>query len=65
MTFDTWWDSLSTREQNMIGLHTAKFIWGDASQAQREIDAELCEKLGIEGYGSLAIAASIRKGKNA
>lgn len=60
MTFDQWWDSLSTREQNMIGINNAKFIWAEASQAQRELDAALCEKLGIEGYGSLAIAAAIR-----
>jgi hypothetical protein len=27
---------------------------------EREVDALLCEQLGAEGYGSLAIAAAIR-----
>jgi hypothetical protein len=31
-----------------------------AIQAEREADALLCEQLGAEGYGSLAIAAAIR-----
>ena len=35
-----------------------------AQAAEREANALLCEQLGAEGYGSLAIAAAIRlKGK--
>lgn len=33
-----------------------------ARQLQRESDAKLCEDMGIEGYGTLAIAAAIRAG---
>lgn len=61
MTFDQWWATLTPKEQLLLGLNNAKFVWQQASQAQRKLDAALCEKLGIEGYGSLAIAAAIRK----
>lgn len=38
-----------------------KMIGDNIRSEQREADALLCEKLGIEGYGSLAIAAAIRQ----
>ena len=60
MTFDQWWATLTPKEQLLLGLNNAKFVWQQSSKAQRELDAALCEKLGIEGYGSLAIAAAIR-----
>jgi len=30
MTFDDWWDKLSTREQREIGKHNAMFVWKSA-----------------------------------
>ena len=60
MSFDKWWSTITPKEQLLLGLNNAKFVWQQACQSQRELDALLCEKLGIEGYGSLAIAAAIR-----
>jgi hypothetical protein len=60
MSFDKWWATITPKEQLLLGLNNAKFVWQQACQSQRELDALLCEKLGIEGYGSLAIAAAIR-----
>jgi hypothetical protein len=60
MNFDKWWSTITPKEQLLLGLNNAKFVWQQACQSQRELDASLCEKLGIEGYGSLAIAAAIR-----
>jgi hypothetical protein len=36
----------------------------DAIAAERSLMAELVEQMGIEGYGTLAIAAAIRAGHN-
>lgn len=33
MNFDQWWATLSTREQQMIGVNTAKYIWQSAVQS--------------------------------
>lgn len=35
MTFDEWWDNLSTREQRSIGEHNARFVWESARQNQQ------------------------------
>ena len=36
-----------------------------AQAARREACAELCEQMGMNGYGTLAIAAAIRQGMGA
>jgi hypothetical protein len=43
MTFDQWWNLLTTREQNMIGKNNAKFVWEEAAAAEREACAKKCD----------------------
>jgi hypothetical protein len=64
MTFDRWWNLLTTREQSVIGKNNARFVWDEAVQSEREECAKLVEKAGIDGYGTLAAAAIIRKGES-
>lgn len=33
MKFETWWDTLTPKEQNVIGLNNARFVWTAASNA--------------------------------
>ena len=40
MNFDAWWDTLTTKEQNVIGLNNARFVWNAASLAA----ARACEQ---------------------
>ena len=30
MKFDAWWSTLTTKEQNMIGVNNARFVWSSA-----------------------------------
>lgn len=39
--------------------------WLQKERELREQMADLCERLGMQGYGSLAIAAAIRGGRQA
>lgn len=39
MTFDQWWDTLTIKEQTVIGKNNARFVWGQACEAC----AQACE----------------------
>ena len=39
MTFDQWWDTLTIKEQTVIGRNNAKFVWQQACEAC----AQACE----------------------
>lgn len=60
MTFEKWWETLTPQEHKVIGRTNAEYVWECATKAQREQDALQCELMGVEGYGTLAIAAAIR-----
>lgn len=36
------------------------YAWDEATKAEREACAKVCEQAGVEGYGTLAAAAMIR-----
>lgn len=42
MTFEQWWATLSPREQNMIGVNNARFVWQQAFEVCAQI-AETAE----------------------
>lgn len=59
MTFDEWWGTLTTKEQNMIGVNNARFIWSSAC----EECAKLCQwRTGIQHVDAAidTCAAAIR-----
>lgn len=33
MTFDQWWDTLTIKEQTVIGKNNAKFVWQQALES--------------------------------
>lgn len=43
MTFDQWWDKLSTQEQKVIGRNNAKFVWDSACHEERTSCAKKCD----------------------
>lgn len=36
MTFEEWWASLTEKEQRVIGINNAKFVWQKACEACAE-----------------------------
>jgi hypothetical protein len=36
MNFDQWWDTLTIKEQTVIGKNNARFVWGQACGACEE-----------------------------
>ena len=63
--FERWWASLTPPEHKLIGRSNAEYIWKSAAEAHCKQNASLCEQMGMEGYGTLAIAAAIREGYTA
>ena len=37
MTFDDWWATLTPKEQQMIGVNNARFIWREACECCAQI----------------------------
>lgn len=37
MTFDQWWNTLGHKEQLLIGLHNARYVWKSACESCQEI----------------------------
>ena len=42
MTFDDWWATLTQKEQQMIGVNNARFVWQQACEVCAQI-AETAE----------------------
>jgi len=45
----------------MVQTHTVERFADLVAAAERDACAAMCEQLGVEGYGTLAIAAAIRQ----
>ena len=45
MTFDEWWDSLTTRQQAQIPKETAKEVWVAATESENEACAKVAEQM--------------------
>jgi hypothetical protein len=65
MTFEQWWEDLTTREQHVIGYSNAKFVWDQARESCAQMldsNAMACEN---PLYRSLlqANAREIREGR--
>jgi hypothetical protein len=62
--FNKWWDSDELLDDNPYELESALFWawegWQAGVKREREACAKLCEQMGVEGYGTLFIAAAIR-----
>lgn len=37
MKFDEWWNTLTVKEQFLLGRHNAKFVWDQACEACADI----------------------------
>jgi hypothetical protein len=65
MTFEQWWEDLTTREQHVIGYSNAKFVWDQA----RESCALMLEQNALECTNPIhrsllqSNANEIRKGR--
>lgn len=65
MTFDEWWVTLETREQNSTNYALTKEAWQAALAEERERCAKLCEEIGVVLGGTASpttneMAAAIR-----
>lgn len=63
--FERWWASLTPPEHKLIGRSNAEYVWKSAVESYSKRNASLCEQMGMQGYGTLAIAAAIREGYTA
>ena len=57
--FEQWWGGLTVREQDMIGLNNAKFVW---SQAQKTLKEQMAKEIEAMPFGntSQSFAAWVR-----
>lgn len=67
--FNKWWDEddLTTQGNPFADGTPAYWAWEGWSagvKTEREACALICEHMGIDGYGTLAIAAAIRARSN-
>lgn len=65
--FESWWYFEGSAGPNGIDLEEhckrmCQIAWSNGVFKERERAAMKVEQMGIEGYGTLAIAAAIRKG---
>ena len=66
--FETWWYNegsappLPGEDGEEHCKRICQIAWSNSAFKERERAALLTEKLGMDGYGTLAIAAAIRKG---
>lgn len=65
--FETWWYNEGSRGPNGMDheehcKQQCEIAWSNGVFKERERAALLTEHLGMNGYGTLAIAAAIRKG---
>ncbi len=44
MTFEQWWNTLTIKEQTLIGKNNAKFVWGQAIDVCIEISADFLKE---------------------
>jgi hypothetical protein len=49
MTFEQWWDRLTQKEQTMIGLNNAKFVW---NEAQKELKLSMAKEIEQMPFGN-------------
>jgi hypothetical protein len=59
MDFEQWWETLTTREQNMIGVNNAEFVWGCAQMHLKDKLATAIQKMPF-GNTSDSFAAYVR-----
>ena len=45
MTFDAWWNTLTIKEQTVLGKNNARFVWQQACEAC----AKVCEENADDG----------------
>ena len=57
--FEQWWGGLTVKEQDMIGLNNAKFVWGEAQKRLKEQMAKEIEAMPF-GNTSQSFAAWVR-----
>lgn len=66
MTFDEWWDSLSTREQNSTDRDLTKAAWHVSAMLMQERCAKVCDTVGITldtremSRGAFVVSEAIR-----
>jgi hypothetical protein len=49
MKFEQWWDRLTQKEQTMIGLNNAKFVW---NEAQKELKLSMAKEIEQMPFGN-------------
>ncbi len=49
MTFEQWWGRLTQKEQAMIGLNNAKFVW---NEAQKELKLSMAKEIEQMPFGN-------------
>jgi hypothetical protein len=49
MTFEQWWGRLTQKEQTMIGLNNAKFVW---NEAQKELKLSMAKEIEQMPFGN-------------
>lgn len=59
MTFQQWWERLTLKEQNMIGLNNAKFVWDEAQKELKMCMAKEIEQMPF-GNTSESFSAWVR-----
>lgn len=62
MTFNEWWETLTYREQNLIGVTNARFVWESAQQDLRNEISKAFENMPF-GNTSQSFAAFVREFK--